>query len=180
MRRMLLGLVAGTALALGSAASAAVVVTGSAGLNKPDPFAAGSVVTAGATTTINFGQNPVSNPFSGSFGLTNTESGLYSILLGSSSPGVAFTSATLTGGGNIYTLLPFPDSSALRLAPTEIGAGNYLFSFSGSAPAGGTMTGNVTIIALPEPASWAMMILGFGGIGLIIRRRRRPALAQIA
>lgn len=30
--------------------------------------------------------------------------------------------------------------------------------------------------AVPEPATWAMMILGFGGIGSILRRRR-PALA---
>lgn len=26
--------------------------------------------------------------------------------------------------------------------------------------------------AVPEPASWAMMILGFGGVGAIVRRRR--------
>ena len=31
---------------------------------------------------------------------------------------------------------------------------------------------------IPEPATWAMMVLGFGGIGAMLRRRRRnPALA---
>ncbi|HEX7947292.1 MAG TPA: PEPxxWA-CTERM sorting domain-containing protein, partial [Phenylobacterium sp.] len=25
---------------------------------------------------------------------------------------------------------------------------------------------------VPEPATWAMMILGFGGIGAVLRRRR--------
>jgi hypothetical protein len=34
--------------------------------------------------------------------------------------------------------------------------------------------------AVPEPGTWALMLLGFGGIGLAMRRRRRPALAQIA
>jgi len=34
--------------------------------------------------------------------------------------------------------------------------------------------------AVPEPATWAMMLLGFGGIGLTMRRNRKVALAQIA
>jgi hypothetical protein len=33
---------------------------------------------------------------------------------------------------------------------------------------------------VPEPATWALMILGFAGIGMALRRRSRPALAQIA
>jgi len=33
---------------------------------------------------------------------------------------------------------------------------------------------------VPEPATWGMMLLGFGGIGMAIRRRRRPAMMQIA
>lgn len=38
--------------------------------------------------------------------------------------------------------------------------------------------GNIN--AVPEPASWALMILGFGGIGMVIRRRRAPMVQQIA
>lgn len=37
-----------------------------------------------------------------------------------------------------------------------------------------------TIRAVPEPATWAMMLLGFGAIGFAMRRRRQPAIAQIA
>lgn len=33
---------------------------------------------------------------------------------------------------------------------------------------------------VPEPATWAMMLLGFGAAGMMMRRRRRPAIAQIA
>jgi hypothetical protein len=34
---------------------------------------------------------------------------------------------------------------------------------------------------VPEPATWGMMLLGFGGIGGVMRRQRRaPKLAQIA
>lgn len=35
-------------------------------------------------------------------------------------------------------------------------------------------------VAVPEPATWAMMMLGFSGIGFAIRRRRRTSLPQIA
>jgi hypothetical protein len=34
--------------------------------------------------------------------------------------------------------------------------------------------------AIPEPATWALMMLGLGGIGAALRRNRRSALAAIA
>lgn len=34
--------------------------------------------------------------------------------------------------------------------------------------------------AVPEPATWAMMLLGFGAIGFAMRRRQSQALAQLA
>jgi len=33
---------------------------------------------------------------------------------------------------------------------------------------------------VPEPATWAMMLMGFAGIGATMRRRRRAPLAQVA
>jgi hypothetical protein len=56
-------------------------------------------------------------------------------------------------------------------------------SFSGTLPEGQTVlrqdiSGYVQ--AVPEPATWAMMLLGFGGIGFAMRRRRQPTLAQVA
>ncbi len=39
---------------------------------------------------------------------------------------------------------------------------------------------NLAIGAVPEPATWAMMLLGFAGIGVSLRRRRKPVLAQLA
>lgn len=33
---------------------------------------------------------------------------------------------------------------------------------------------------VPEPATWAMVLLGFGVVGFAIRRRRRPAFTQMA
>ena len=34
-----------------------------------------------------------------------------------------------------------------------------------------------SITAVPEPSTWAMMLLGFGGLGLLAARRRRSSLA---
>ena len=33
------------------------------------------------------------------------------------------------------------------------------------------------LIAVPEPASWALMLVGFGGVGGVLRRRRQLAAA---
>lgn len=47
-----------------------------------------------------------------------------------------------------------------------------------------TLAGNVTVgggglTGAPEPSSWAMLILGFGGVGAMIRaRRRHPMLSE--
>jgi hypothetical protein len=32
-------------------------------------------------------------------------------------------------------------------------------------------------VAVPEPTSWALMLLGFGGMGAMLRSRRRPVAA---
>jgi hypothetical protein len=40
--------------------------------------------------------------------------------------------------------------------------------------------GQAAAAAVPEPATWALMLIGFGGIGFTMRRRRKPALMQLA
>ena len=39
---------------------------------------------------------------------------------------------------------------------------------------------SLSIAAVPEPATWAMMILGFGLIGASLRRRKAASVAQLA
>ena len=36
---------------------------------------------------------------------------------------------------------------------------------------------STTIAAVPEPATWAMMLVGLGGLGVALRSRRKPAVA---
>ena len=39
---------------------------------------------------------------------------------------------------------------------------------------------NVSVSAVPEPATWAMMIIGFGSAGAMVRRHRKVAGAALA
>jgi hypothetical protein len=44
-------------------------------------------------------------------------------------------------------------------------------------PSYGNEITNVSVLAVPEPATWALMLAGFGGMGVALRSRRRPASA---
>jgi hypothetical protein len=68
------------------------------------------------------------------------------------------------------------------------GPGNTNIAVQYSGP-GGVVTeafngdyvpGNWSVSAVPEPASWAMMLLGFFGIGFMIRGSRRKRVALTA
>jgi hypothetical protein len=51
------------------------------------------------------------------------------------------------------------------------------FSVAGGASYGPNRLGQVSIAAVPEPATWAMMIGGFGLAGVAMRRRARTTVA---
>jgi hypothetical protein len=64
------------------------------------------------------------------------------------------------------------------------GLGTYkYYDFISSANSGGKnflITSLTGTLAVPEPTSWALMIIGFGGIGAAMRRRRSVASAVTA
>lgn len=72
-----------------------------------------------------------------------------------------------------FGIAPGGEVSSLRLsfAPAATVASTSLVGALNSAPVGG---------AVPEPATWAMMILGFGAIGGMLRRSRRREVAMAA
>lgn len=74
-------------------------------------------------------------------------------------------SDTLTlNSGNAY----FFPGYEITLNPVSLTDGDV------NTPVTGSLTANVT--AVPEPATWAMMILGFAGVGFVAyRRKSRPA-----
>ncbi|MBN9060826.1 MAG: choice-of-anchor C family protein [Rhizobiales bacterium] len=63
--------------------------------------------------------------------------------------------------------------SFVALAPTIT-----LTFASGTAGAYGAALDNVSIAAgVPEPSTWAMMLIGFAGLGYVAQRRRRTTVA---
>jgi hypothetical protein len=75
---------------------------------------------------------------------------------------ITFASGGVTIGGFNYSVT----NSPLNISPPSSNLGVT------------TIQGAVALV--PEPATWGMMLLGFAGIGVSMRRRRNPALVQVA
>jgi hypothetical protein len=87
-------------------------------------------------------------------------------------------------GGQHSLIFTVAGPSSLALDYTSVGAKNLYFIVDVAAfnPVTGGLvnTGRVgaTLGAtVPEPAAWALMILGFGGAGAVLRARRRSGFA---
>ncbi|MFL5297085.1 MAG: PEPxxWA-CTERM sorting domain-containing protein [Phenylobacterium sp.] len=79
-------------------------------------------------------------------------------------------SFTQTGGVSaISHLTAGPDPYSV----TEV----FQISAGGNASRQGNAQSTIDIMAVPEPATWALMIVGFGGVGAMLRGRRRTAAA---
>jgi hypothetical protein len=87
------------------------------------------------------------------------------------------------GGVSIVWQNPVQSFSSALYGPFTLTLDNV--SFSGSLqpgqlfPLSQDITGRIQA-AVPEPGTWALMLIGFGGMGFAMRRRQKPALAQLA
>ena len=63
----------------------------------------------------------------------------------------------------------------------ESGAGQWSVSVTGDCGSGVCPAGfGYRVDAVPEPATWAMLLVGFGAMGVAIRSRRKVATAALA
>lgn len=147
----------GTGSSLVSGA-AAILGTNPVSIAAPDPSWTFTLAQAGSLTVID-GFNSGDQ-----FEITN-----FGIAIGITSAPVLESNC----GNDITACL---NNAAMSQGTFNLGAGNY--SIGGTATAspfgGGAGFFRVSSVApVPEPATWAMMLLGFGAVGFSLRRNRK-------
>ena len=103
----------------------------------------------------------------GSFDISSIASGALS--------DVNFTSVTFNGVE--FNILAQGRQEFRNLFDQVILAGNNTITVRGTSGAQGAFSGTISLAAIPEPATWAMMVGGFGVIGASMRRRARVKIA---
>ncbi len=177
-----LAAVAMTAVATPAMAVQTIVITGTSGNFGNDGVGLAGSPTAAFINTFTFGSAVVTGP--GGFlnanmaGLSLANATLSTSSLGGNN--IDFTSAFLNGIA--FTLSPTGTFEFGSVGPVSLLATNVL-TINGLNTSDGAFAGTLTFAAVPsvpEPATWGMMLLGFGVMGVSLRRRRRsfPALAQ--
>lgn len=86
-------------------------------------------------------------------------------------------SAVLDESAARYELTFAPaETFGLELGDVGNGGDDFIFDIT-SIPAGGGFTLTLDATTVPEPASWALLVTGFGLAGASLRRRRRVVAA---
>jgi len=96
--------------------------------------------------------------------------------------GVGSHTMTVSIGSQSFSVTPGTnDPFTLYTFFFDDASGFLSFSDSGLSNQQGNVLDNVSVAAVPEPSTWAMMILGFAGVGFMAYRRKqnRPALRMV-
>ena len=170
-------LATGAALSVTAPASGAVVsnsytfVTGDAGSGTYSldiDFAANSIVLTAFNYTLGSTTFTTAN-------VTLQQTGGADFIIGGNTNGAAIVSSlggaddfVFNGGtGPVFPASSFTYYVAGGIYPERTTGNTIAFAQTSTSP-------------VPEPETWAMMLLGFGAIGFSMRRRRRGPLAQPA
>ena len=188
MRKLVLGLVGAAALTLGTGANASVTIDGSS------PGVLTGTSDNDVTFSTFYGTANGGTPFDEFVTFTETLAGNYGFTLTTTATllngaivaatDVDFTHVWLSGDFGVIDLLADVDNTDVNedyhLELFGLDPGSYTLHVQGTRGRTSTYSGSISFAAVPEPATWAMMLLGFGAIGFALRRRRALVLAQAA
>jgi hypothetical protein len=200
---MIVALAAAASIAIASPANAAVLVADGVTYDLTLNSITNGGLTGNFTLAIS-GINTASDTEGGRTGINAfalNDPSLGNAVSGTSS-GFTFMTGGLNaagcdGSGNFFCFAnsgynpgsPIPSSLSLMFSVTSDTAGswaNYATPDFKIDWVGSKKNYDLVSLAIPvnngvpEPATWAMMLVGFGGIGMAMRRRRKGVLAQIA
>ena len=178
----------GNTTVTGYSGSNGLLISG-AGLSY-GPFTLGSigstfsvdVLTIGTPeTTVNLFEDTTPRQVTADFAFLNPLDATGALVTGSTTGFIIpFTSCGILAGGcgavdwsNTPTIFSFGNGGSFSLLLDDA-----VFGTPGTARVGGTFT--LLSNSVPEPSTWAMMLLGFGAVGYSIRRRRKTLLPQAA
>ena len=185
MRKLTMMLAAGAAIAYAPSASAAEVFVDNS-TNVPGAFfnVSGNIFSGPISAT--YGRSGLTaGTFTDNFFFTIPQNGLgsgsiTSILAGlsGSATDLDFLSVSFDNGSGPVSVptsnLGFQETGGIANVPITTGIQNIL-SITYLSRGEGSYGGNLSFVpsAVPEPGTWLMMLMGFGGLGMVIRRRRR-------
>lgn len=100
--------------------------------------------------------------------LTSLYSTSNAVFTGTQLQTAGFTNTGMFSAGNALGTVTGPWSETVR----------YTLNFTGGN--GSNFNGTANLTAVPEPATWAMLMLGFGALGGMLRTRRGAARIRFA
>ena len=105
-----------------------------------------------------------------------------SVFFGSTSGGESWSIYGSDLLGTLGDLLLTGSSEGSLVGLPNFGDYNYYNFVSNNGGGKNVLLGGLSYnpAAVPEPATWAMMLLGFGAVGFSMRRRNKVMLSQIA
>jgi hypothetical protein len=159
-----------------------------------------ATVSAGHPATFNgssstYTQTQLNGSFSIIYNGLDTIVGGFHLVPGENLLSGTFTDAWIQGGGTSGSFNETPGNGGAATFTSDVynvshlapGTGSFAFNLLSATPKFGAGAGkalntvrangggNFSAGVVPEPAAWALMIMGFGGIGAMIRRRKTIA-----